>query len=71
MNSLRMYVLDAVGDKFLFTLATNREGQVSSFRRHASWWMRTGYKSAPVGRQPCFPCSVVVEEYQDSTAVAS
>ena len=68
MNSLRMYVEDAVGEKFLFTFATNREGQAEAFRRHAAWWLRTGYKHSPVQSQPCFPCKIVVEPYNDETA---
>ena len=68
MNSLRMYVQDAVGEKYCFTLATKRDGAESSFRSHAKWWIRTGYKSAPVGRQPCFPCKIVVEQYEDETS---
>ncbi len=68
MNSLRMYVEDAVGGKFLFTCATNREGQAEAFRRHANWWIRTGYKSSPVQSQPCFPCKIVIEPYEDNTA---
>lgn len=63
-----MFAEDAVGDRFLFTCATNRDGQEAGFRRHAAWWLRTGYKSAPRGRQPCFPCKVVVEPYQDDTS---
>lgn len=69
MNSLRMFVMDAVGDKYLFTCATNREGQASQFRKHARWWLRGGYKSAPTDKWPCFPCQIVVEEYQDETAI--
>lgn len=68
MNSLRMYVQDVTGDKYLFTCATNREGQESSFRKHAAWWLRTGYKSSPARNFPAFPCAVVVEPYQDETA---
>lgn len=65
MNSLRMFVQDAVGDKYLFTCATNREGQAKAFRRHANWWLKTGYKDSPVNRQPCFPCTIIIEPYQD------
>lgn len=68
MNSLRMYVEGATGEKHLFTCATNRDGQESSFRKHAAWWIRTGYKSSPVNSQPCFPCKIVVEPYQDDTS---
>lgn len=68
MNSLRMYVEDITGDKFLFTCATDREGQADAFKRHAAWWLRTGYKHSPVQSQPCFPCKVVVEPYNDETA---
>ena len=67
MNSLRMYVLDATGEKHCFTCATNREGLADAFRRHAKWWTRTGYKSGPVGSWPCFPVKIIIEEYQDST----
>lgn len=66
MNSLRMYVEDALGDKFLFTCASNRPGQAESFRRHARWWLRTGHKRSKNG--PCFPCKVVVEPYQDDSS---
>jgi hypothetical protein len=69
VNSLRMYVEDAVGDKFLFTCATNRPGQAASFRRHANWWLRRGYRHTVTSRQPCFPCKVVIEPYQDDTAI--
>lgn len=68
MNSLHMRVVDATGGEFLSTFATNRPGQAESFRKHAAWWLRTGYKSAPVARQPAFPCHVVVTEYQDATS---
>lgn len=68
MNSLRMYVQDAVGDKYCVTFATNREGVESSFRKHARWWIKTGYKSTPIGRQPCFPCKIMVEPYNDESS---
>lgn len=68
MNSLRMYVEDAVGGRFLFTCATNRPEQKESFRRHARWWINSGYRQTPVAKQPAFPCRIVVEEYQDDTA---
>jgi len=68
MNSLRMYVEDAAGGKYLFTCATNREGQENAFRKHASWWIKTGYKHSSIESQPCFPCKIVIEPYQDKTA---
>lgn len=68
MNSLRMYVEGATGEKHLFTCATNRPGQAEAFRKHAAWWLRSGYKQTPVARQPCFPCRIVIEPYQDQTA---
>jgi hypothetical protein len=68
MNSLRMYVADVLGMKYIVTYANNRPGQAEGFRRHAKWWIRTGYKMSPLNRQPCFPCKVVVEPYQDDTA---
>lgn len=68
MNSVCMYVKDAVGDKYLFTCANNTPEHVASFRKHATWWKKTGYKSAPVNRQPCFPVEIVIEEYQDKTS---
>lgn len=69
MNSLRMYVQDAVGTKFLFTCANNRPGQAEQFRKHAAWWIKTGYKKTPVEKQPAFPCSIIVEPYQDQKAL--
>lgn len=69
MNSLRMFVEGSTGEKHLFTCATNRPGQAENFRKHANWWMRTGYKSNPVDKQPCFPLRIVIEEYQDDTAI--
>ena len=68
MNSLIMYVEDVVGGKYLYTIATNREGQKESFYKHARWWLRTGYKYNKIQHQPCFPCKIVIEEYQDKTA---
>jgi hypothetical protein len=67
MNSLCMYVKDATGQKFLFTCATNREGQADGFRKHARWWIRSGYKNSPIDKQPAFPVQIVIEEYQDET----
>lgn len=69
MNSLEMYVQDACGDKFLYTCATNRDGQAASFRKQARWWMRTGFKGSPIQRQPAFPCTIVINPYQDETRV--
>lgn len=68
MNSLRMYVEDAIGCKFLFTLASNREGQEKSFRNHATWWIKKGYRYSKVEFQPAHPCRIIVEPYQDQTA---
>lgn len=67
MNSLRMYVEDATNQKYIFTCATNREGQRESFKKHARWWIRSGYKQTPIEKQPAFPCKIVIEEYQDET----
>lgn len=67
-NSLRMFVQDAAGGVFLFTCASNRPGQAAAFKRHAAWWLRSGYKSAKPDRWPCMPCRVVVEPYTDETA---
>lgn len=68
MNSLAMWVEDAVGDRYCVTFAKNREGQEASFRKHARWWMKIGYKSNPIGRQPAFPCKIVVEPYMDKSS---
>lgn len=55
------YVEDAVGQKYCFTIADS--GYEPDFRKHAAWWMRTGYKSIPASdpRAPCKPFRVVVE----------
>lgn len=68
MNSLRMYVEDATGDKYLFTCANNREDVAKRFRSHAMWFIRHGHKHNPPHRQPAMPCKVIVEAYQDATA---
>lgn len=68
MNSLRMYVVDKIGDKFLFTTATRRPGQEAAFRKHARWWMGGGYRVSPINKQPCHPCRIVIEIYQDETS---
>ena len=68
MNSLRMYVEDALGRKYLFTCANNREDVEKRFRSHAMWFIRRGYKHSPLNRRPVMPCRVIVEAYQDATA---
>lgn len=68
MNSVRMYVKDAIGAKYLFTCATNRAEQISNFRKHANWWIKSGHKYSPIEKQPCFPCEIIIEKYQDETA---
>lgn len=67
-NSLDMRIIDATGDEFCVTFATNCPGQEASYRKHAAWWIRTGHKSGPRNRQPAMPCRVVVKPYHDETA---
>jgi hypothetical protein len=62
--SAAFYVLDAVGQKFLFTIAD--ADYEPAFRKHAKWWR--SYMRCPrhdcLGRRitaPCYPCKVVVE----------
>ena len=70
MNSVRSYVIDAVGQTYCYSLLSNREDLVASEKRHCQWWMRTGYKSIPAShpRSPVKPFHHVMEEYQDNTA---
>lgn len=55
------YVEDAMGLKYCFTVAD--VGYEKDFRKHAKWWMRTGYKTIPVTdpRAPVKPFKIVVE----------
>lgn len=68
LNSLDMRIIDATGDAFCVTFATNRPGEVEAYRKHAAWWIRTGHKSNPPGRRPAMPCRVVVVPYHDESA---
>lgn len=55
--SAAFYVQDAMGDKFLFTIAdADYEAQ---FRKHARWWTASGWKQSRAN--PVKPFSVVVE----------
>lgn len=66
MADCAFYVEDAVGDKFLYTVAD--ESYEPQFRKHANWWK--GYMRYPGQRlrwdgkpvpKPCFPVRTVVE----------
>ncbi len=68
MNSVCMYVLDAVGRKWLLEFSTNDPSIKASFRKNAQWWMRGGFRKSKPEHQPCLPCRLVLEEYHDDTA---
>jgi len=65
-----MYVEDAVGQKYCFTVAENTDKNKSDFRKHAAWWKRyvrshdgqKAYRNTTAG-SPCFPVKTVIEEY--------
>ena len=67
--SVAFYVEDAIGDKFLFTIAES--DYEAAFRKHAAWWI--GYRTRPAAhkdkdsagnaiRQPVKPCKIVMED---------
>lgn len=62
--SAAFYVLDAVGDKYLFTVAD--PDYEAAFRKHARWWLNymRRPRTAHDGRRlnsPVRPCRIVVE----------
>ena len=63
MSNLCAYVQDAVGGKYLYQCSDDTPVHRANFSKHARWWMRVGYKSAPRDKQPAFPCSIVFEDY--------
>lgn len=72
MNSVKLFVRDAVGAEFLTTFTANTPENVSKFRRHAAscqrYWRTPEYRSKvdPI-RWPAFPVTVHVEEYEDKS----
>jgi hypothetical protein len=71
-NSIRCYVEDECGDRFLVTMAgLDYEAR---FREHARWWIKTGHKQVPkrrdgsARRMPAGQCRVVIEPYHDASA---
>lgn len=57
-KSIVCYVEDAMKAKFLFTIA--EPDYAPKFRKHAAWWVRSGYKNNPTG--PVKPFKVVIED---------
>lgn len=75
MDSVALFVRDAVGVEYLHTYTDNTPENVAKFRKHVAWWKR--YVRSPAGRkaynvtavgQPCFPVTTHVEPY-DSKAL--
>lgn len=63
MSNLCAYVLDATGQKYLYQCSDDTAEIRAQFRKHANWWKRVGYKSAPRGKEPSFPVEIIFETY--------
>jgi hypothetical protein len=63
--SAAFYVLDACGDKFLYTIAG--ADYEPAFRKHARWWIgymrktRKGFDGRTI-HGPVRPCRIVIED---------
>lgn len=56
--SAAFYVIDGMGNKYLFTCAD--ADYEAAFRKHAAWWMRSGWKQSRAS--PIKPFRIVVEK---------
>lgn len=70
MNSVKLYVRDAVGVEFLVTFTANTPENIASFRNHVKacqrYWRTAEYrKKVDPLRWPCFPVKVCIEPYED------
>ena len=69
MNNVRMFVRDAVGELFCYTVADNKPEPIASFRKHAAWFKRYAGSHegraalAKRGKYPCAPFQTIVEPY--------
>lgn len=71
-NSFTIYVQDAIGDHYCQSSCANRPQILASAKAHARWWVNTMKRPTPrarLARQPCYPCTIVVEFYHDASAV--
>ncbi len=70
MNSVHLFVKDAVGNIFLSTFTANTSDAVSDFRKHVAsckrYWKTKAYRDkVPSYRWPCEPVEIFVEPYED------
>lgn len=68
MNSVKLYVRDAVGTEFLTTFTSNSPENIKAFRKHVAackrYWRTPEYRNKvdPI-RWPAFPVTVHIEPY--------
>lgn len=72
MNSVHLFVLDAVGTQYLDTFTANTAENIASFRAHVTsckrYWKTAEYrKRVPPTRWPCEPVTICIEPYQDTS----